>query len=87
MTEDITRISSDADWLDLREGEQALVAGKIHYRTTPDTAGIIVCLANWDLIVIEAGNCGRHLDLGDEVRITVERTEDGLTAVSIEVAA
>jgi hypothetical protein len=86
MTQDneLPRITCDEDWLDLRDGELAFVAGRMN--SAGD--GIVVPLTySWRDIFIATLKRLTHQNVlslvGETVRVVVRRTEDGIEGVSI----
>lgn len=83
--DDLPRIATDSDWLELREGERALLFGKLLVRTHPDTVRLFISNAAWEDFVVEVEDAvvPSMLEL-TPIRATVARIENGLRLVSIE---
>lgn len=83
----LTQITSDEDWLDLRQGEQGLVRGRLHgpLRTGQDV--IIVSNVAWDIIAIAipGGYAGHGEPAGKSITAVVERGEDGVTTTNDDI--
>jgi hypothetical protein len=77
MTDDLLRITDEDDWLDLGEGEQGLVIGRVDAQRKDF---IIINFSNWTSLTIEID---QEVEvklslLGLNVELVVERTEDGV---------
>lgn len=83
MGNDVTNtITSDDDWLDLRQDEQGLVRGKLYTALAAGSDGIVVSTVAWEVIAITLSERygGKPLAAGTDVTIVARRTEDGLQA-------
>lgn len=78
--DDRPRLNGTDDWLDLKDGDEAIAAGRLDMVGTP---GIIITFANWSQLAIESDDSDRLAPLvGKDIRLVVTRTEDGLFATA-----
>lgn len=84
MEEDIPHISCDNDWLDLREGEQGKLTGKLYSALKPGSTAVMVTTVDWDVLHadIPDGYQGTAIADGRPVEVTVTRTEDGMATTT-----
>lgn len=84
---ELTRITSDEDWIDLRQGEQALVQGRLYGPLKYGADGMIVSNTAWDVIAIEIpdGYNGPEEPAGRSVTVIVRRNEDGIETTTRDI--
>lgn len=77
---DLPRITNDQSWLDLDDGSEALLSGRLELA---GTTGFAATFADWSQVAVEATDPGplRPLE-GQQIEIVVTRTEDGLFATA-----
>lgn len=77
--EGLPRLSGD-DWLELRDGEKGIVAGRLDSALKRGQGHVMVVDAGWETTVVDipAGYEGEDVAVGARLRIVVSRTEDGL---------
>jgi hypothetical protein len=80
MEEEIYHISCEDDWLDLREGEQGTMTGKLWSTLRPGDTEVAVVLPNWEPLCadIPGGYEGEAIAEGRPVAVVVTRNEDGI---------
>lgn len=84
---DLPRIGSDDDWLDLRDGDQGLVRGRLYGPLRPGHESLIVSTTSWEVIsvTIRGGYEGPGRDAGTSVTVLATRCEDGLEMNSDDI--
>lgn len=80
-------ISSDNDWLDLREGDQGLLRGRLSTDLKPGDTSIIVANNSWELFAVDipSGYSDTMQSAGTAVVILVLRNEDGIETRSEDI--
>lgn len=84
---ELPRIGCDEDWLDMAEGEQGVIHGRLDGPLRVGQTTMTVSNAAWELTVVSmpAGYHGRDHAAGATVRVIATRTEDGLEAATADV--
>ena len=78
MTQLIIRNSDE--WLDLREGEEATIKGRLDYAGID---GLTISFPDWEHLAIDADDARALRPAeGEDIEIVVTRTEDGLFATT-----
>lgn len=73
-------INTDDAWLDLHLGEEALLRGRLELT---GTHGFAVTFPDWSQLAVEADDPAPLIPLeGQQIEITVTRTEDGVYATA-----
>lgn len=77
---DMPTIGGDEDWLELNDGEQGLLKGRLYGTLEPGRDSLIVSTTSWEVIAvgIRGGHVGEGHPAGTPVTIVVTRCEDGL---------
>lgn len=83
----LTQITSDEDWLDLRIGERALVRGRLHGPLRSGQDVLIVSNVAWDVLAVAlpGGYAGPGEPAGKSIAAVVERSEDGITTTNDDI--
>jgi len=86
---DLPRINTEADWLELGDGQQGLLIGRLDARLEGDSLNFTVTNTAWETFFIDAAEAITPIiPARAEVSVVVERYEDGIALVCIrEVAA
>lgn len=76
----LPRIGSDDDWLELGDGEQGLLRGRLYGPLKAGDDSLIVANTSWEVIAVTImpHYDGEALPAGTSVSIVATRTEDGL---------
>lgn len=84
MIADLPTITNDEAWLDLRDGEQAVVRGRV---TASGPAAHCISFSDWSELIVDADGSSFTLPLGADVELVITRTEDGVRTTHEDVAA
>lgn len=84
---ELTPITSDDDWLNLKDGERGMVRGRLHGPLRPGHDVVIVSNVAWEVIAISLpeGYDGPGEPAGRSVAAVVERCEDGITTTNADI--
>lgn len=76
----IPAIGTDDDWLDLREGEQGMLRGRLSTDLPSGAINMVVANNSWEMFVVEItdGYSGDTKRAGTAVVVVVSRSEDGI---------
>lgn len=78
------RITSEDDWLELADGERAIVCGRIEH-SGPN--GTLIGFRDWTRLLIDGEAPELTKQIGEDVTIEVERHDDGVRFVQAAGAA
>lgn len=84
---DLTRISTEADWLELGDGQRGLLIGRLDARLHEESLNFTVTNTAWESFFVDAAEAITPIiPARAEVNVVVERYEDGIALVSIREA-
>ena len=80
-------IISDNDWLDLHDGEQGLLRGRLSTELKPGDTSMIVVNNSWEMYVVDipSGYSDSKKAAGTAVAVLVLRNEDGIETQSQDI--
>ena len=84
---DIPIVSTDDDWLDLRDGQRCQLRGRLYGVLRPGDTSLIVSMTSWEVIAvaIDGGYRGTEQPAGTGVCVVAARTEDGLETATADI--
>jgi hypothetical protein len=82
---DLPKIGGHIAWLDLRDGQQAVLSGRLELASL---SGLVITGADWSQLSVNADDARTLTHFkGRQVRLVVTRTEDGLFATADAIAS
>jgi hypothetical protein len=84
MTENIKEIGCDGEWLDIQEGCECRIRGKLESRVKPGDEGLIISDESWEVLYLDFENpySGETFNQGQSVFVKATRVEDCLVIKS-----
>lgn len=85
--DELPRISDDDDWMELRDGQQAILSGRLYGALQHAQDSLIVSNTSWEVIAVmlPGGHAGEPLPAGTSVTIMVTRCEDGIETTTADI--
>lgn len=85
--DELTRVTCEEDWLELREGERGIACGKLYGDLNQGDDGLIISNSAWELTMISIPDRydGPKIAAGRFVEVIVERSEDGIFTTTTDI--
>lgn len=73
-------ITTEDDWLELADGEQAVLKGRLYGALKKGQDSLVLSTSTWDLFAVSVpgGYNGNNFPEGTELTLVVTRNEEGL---------